>query len=430
MLDKLQKKLTNVNLFFALMQMDRRIGTDLKAEKEKQNKNIRKLVRKAYEIPFYRERFKKAGVRPEDIRTSEDLAKLPLLTKDELRAWMKEEAAKPEHKDWYADTTSGSSGIPLTILLSPVEKAWMMANWFRVLLKAGYNPVTGKTMSRVNAHDEHHGEYDTFLQRLGILRRRYVNQYAPEQEVVDCINAYKPDLLYLNKTEFMRIALYCRNNGVKVWHPKFYAPVGEKTDDVARALFKEVFGENLIDSYGSAETGACMLRRPDSDEYVVHNDSFVVNLYDDENRLALEGKVVITPLFKTDMPLINYVIGDRAVSRMEDGIRFITRIEGRMNDFFRYETGEVTTFFEITPVIAHNTDILQIRFIQNDYKTIHVQIVQDMENSSRTKPEIEAHLTEQFLQVMKHPFHFEYEWMDCIPPDPNGKLRMIVCNVK
>ena len=57
-----------------------------------QDKRVRKLVKRAYEIPFYRKRFDEAGVKPEDIRTGDDLSKLPLLTKDELRAWMNEEA--------------------------------------------------------------------------------------------------------------------------------------------------------------------------------------------------------------------------------------------------------------------------------------------------------------------------------------------------
>ena len=30
----------------------------------------------------------------------------------------------------------------------------------------------------------------------------------------------------------------------------------------------------------------------------------------------------------------------------------------------------------------------------------------------------------------KHPFEIVYEWMDSIPPDKNGKLRMIVCKVQ
>lgn len=430
MLDKYKKKLKNVYLFIALMQMDKKIDNDLKKQKEKQNKNLQKLIKAAYKHPFYRKRFKKAGVKPSDIKTAEDLAKLPLLTKDEVRAWMMKEAEKPGREYWYQDTTSGSSGKPLMILLSPWEKSCMLANWYRVLMKAGYNPLFGRMMTRVNAHDEHHGKYDTVLQRFGLMRREYVNQYEPEPDVIKTINKARPDLLYMNKTEFMRIALYAQKNHVKVWHPKFYIPISEKTDDAARKLFKEVLGPNLVDSYGSAETGACMLRLPNSDEYLVHNDSFVVNLVDDKGDLADEGKVVVTPLFKTDLPLINYVLGDEATSRTEDGIRFITSVKGRSNDFFRYRTGEVTTFFEITPVIAHSTDVQQIRFIQNDYDNIHVQIVRDTENSKLSEAEIEESLTKQFNEVMKHPMNFEFEWMNSIPPDPNGKLRMIVCNIK
>ncbi len=430
MFEEIQKKMMNVNLFLALMQMDKKIGADLKKEKQKQNAHINQLMKKAYEIPFYRKRFDQAGVNPKDIKTSEDLVKLPPLTKDELRVWMEEEAAKPEHKGWYADTTSGSSGIPLTVVMSPKEKAWMMANWFRVLMKAGYNPVFGKMMTRINAHEDKHKDYDTFLQRLGFMRRKYVNQFGSEEEVIKAINDYHPDMLYLNHSEFMRIALYSRDHGIKVWHPKFYAPVGEKTDDAARALFMEVFGENLVDSYGSAETGACLLRVPGSDEYVVHNDYYAVNIYDEQNQLAKEGKIVITPLFKTDMPIINYVIGDSAESRVEDGIRFITNIKGRINDVFKYRDGTVTTFFEVTPLITHNRDIIQIRFIQESYDLVHVQAVQDREKSIKSKEEIEKELTEKFLEVMKHPVKFEFEWMNAIPPDPNGKLRMIVCNIK
>ena len=36
MFEEIQKKMTNVNLFLALMQMDKKIGTDLKKEKQKQ----------------------------------------------------------------------------------------------------------------------------------------------------------------------------------------------------------------------------------------------------------------------------------------------------------------------------------------------------------------------------------------------------------
>ena len=90
MFEKLERKLVNVLLFFDLFKMKTKIPKDFTKVMRIQDKRVRKLVKKAYKIPFYKERFDRAGVRPEDIRTGDDLSKLPLLTKDELRAWMNE----------------------------------------------------------------------------------------------------------------------------------------------------------------------------------------------------------------------------------------------------------------------------------------------------------------------------------------------------
>lgn len=101
-----------------------------------------------------------------------------------------------------------------------------------------------------------------------------------------------------------------------------------------------------------------------------------------------------------------------------------------MNDFFRYETGEVTTFFEIAPIIAHCEDILQMRFIQETYHKIHIQCVHNKAESKLSKEEVEKDMTAKLNAKFKHPFDIVYEWMDSIPPDKNGKLRMIVCKVQ
>ena len=172
-----------------------------------------------------------------------------------------------------------------------------------------------------------------------------------------------------------------------------------------------------------------MVRLPGRNYYVIHNDSFVVNVVDDEGKSASEGRIVITPLYKTDLPLINYSIGDKANCRMKDGVRFVTNVQGRMNDYFYYRTGEVTSFFEVTPVIAHCPDILQIRFIEETYDLIRVQIVRD-DKAKMSRREIEEYLEKNLNRIFKHPFSFTFDWMDSIPPDKNGKLRMIVCNVE
>ncbi len=428
MLENVQKKLMNGYILADLPKMAHRIPKNFSKVMQLQNERVRKLAECAYRIDFYKERFDRAGVKPEDIRSGDDLTKLPVLTKNELREWMGSLKDQPRYKDWICDTTSGSTGKPVSVLFSPREKAYMKANWYRVMLCCGYNPLTGKMMSRINMHDVNPGGPDTFLQNVGLFRHEFVDQYAPEEEVIDRINAYEPDWLYMNKTELMRLVLYAKRTGKLIFHPKFYDPISEKVTENDRALFIEQLGPGIIDSYGTAETGACMLRLPGKDYYAVHNDSFVVNVIDDEGKMARRGRVIITPLFKTDLPLINYEVGDRAVMRTSQGVHFITEVEGRLNDYFRYEDGRVTSFFEVTPVIAHCPDILQIRFIQKSWDLIHVQIVRD-QDAKMTQAELEDYLVTSLNRIFKKPFSFEFEWMQVIPPDPNGKLRMIVCEI-
>ena len=59
---------------------------------ELQLERLRHLVGYVYDrIPFYKESFDQAGVKPEDIKSLEDLQKLPFTTKQDLRAARSEE---------------------------------------------------------------------------------------------------------------------------------------------------------------------------------------------------------------------------------------------------------------------------------------------------------------------------------------------------
>ena len=83
---KLQRKLLNVYIFiYLIFKLNKKYPNNYDAMIKLQNKRIKKLMKRAYEIPFYKKRFDEASVTPDDINCAEDLAKLPVLTKDELR---------------------------------------------------------------------------------------------------------------------------------------------------------------------------------------------------------------------------------------------------------------------------------------------------------------------------------------------------------
>ena len=63
MFEKIQKKASNILIFLDLAKMRKHYTKDFSPAMRMQEKRLRRLVRKAYKIPFYRERFDKAGVK-------------------------------------------------------------------------------------------------------------------------------------------------------------------------------------------------------------------------------------------------------------------------------------------------------------------------------------------------------------------------------
>lgn len=432
----IMKKLTNVNTLWYLLKLDRTMSENPVKSKKTQNKNVHKLMKKAYEIPFYRERFDKCHLTPDDFHCSEDLAKFPVLTKDELRVWMKElYDANPQTRDsWDATSTSGSTGVPLRLYQSQREHACANASWIRILMSFGYNPFFGKMVSFESSYRTEKKKRDSFVQRFGILQRRILSEKRcvgdGTREVIRELNEYAPDLICLRKNCIVRIALYAQQHNIAVKQPKWYIPVSEMVDEVTRNILEKTFGPGLVDAYGSDETGSCIIKRPGNDYYDICNDTHVVNIYDKDGNLADEGRVIITPLYKTDFPIINYDIGDMASSYTRKGIRYVTKIHGRLNDMVKHEKGEDTSVLELRKIPNGITGIAQFRYVQESYHDLRVELVRDPQDTSCSDEEISSFFLERLTQLYGDEFRIRIEWLDVIPPDPNGKLRCFVCNVK
>lgn len=87
------------------------------SEKDKealQLERLQKAVKRAYEsVPYYKKRFDELGVKPEDIKTLEDIEKLPFTTKDDLRdAYPFGMFAVPRKEIVEVHTSSGTTGKP------------------------------------------------------------------------------------------------------------------------------------------------------------------------------------------------------------------------------------------------------------------------------------------------------------------------------
>ena len=433
---QIQKKLMNVTTFFYLMRLEKNFNRNRQKLKARQNKNIRRLMKAAWKIPFYRKRFEESNLRPEDFKCSEDLVRFPVLTKAELREWMRElYEQNPGKRDlWDATSTSGSSGIPLKLYQSQREHAIANASWIRILMSFGYDPFFGKMISFESSYRDTKTRRDSVVQKLGILQRRILSEKRCTDDGMDDVirelNEYRPDLICLRKNCIVRLALYAQEHNLPVHKPKWYIPVSEMVDEMTENILAKTFGAGLVDAYGCDETGSCVVKYPGRKYYDICNDTHVVNIYDEQNHLADNGRMILTPLYKTDFPIINYDVGDLASSFTCEGIRYITKIHGRLNDMIRHEDGSESSVLELRKIPNGITGIVQFRYVQESFHDLRVELVRDPKDHTYTDSQIEEFFKKQIEQLYGDEFRISVTWMDVIPPDPNGKLRCFVCNVQ
>lgn len=113
-----------------------------------QEEKLRAVVSRVFEgpVPFFRRKLEASGIGPDDVKTLEDLARVPRTVKQELRS---SEAASPPLGDYRGapaeasvrlSTSTGTTGRPTIILFTPHDLAVEHDAAGRMFRRQGYRP--------------------------------------------------------------------------------------------------------------------------------------------------------------------------------------------------------------------------------------------------------------------------------------------------
>jgi phenylacetate-CoA ligase len=95
------------------------------------NEQVARLIRHAYtNVPYYHEVMRNARLQPDDVRTVADLSKLPVLTKETVRANAQRLRARGVNtRSLHRKYTSGTTGTSLAVLLpgETIAFQWALA---------------------------------------------------------------------------------------------------------------------------------------------------------------------------------------------------------------------------------------------------------------------------------------------------------------
>jgi phenylacetate-CoA ligase len=320
-----------------------------------QDMRLRRIVRHAYDaVPHYRKLFDAAGLSPGDVRTMEDLPKIPVTRKEDLLNLPTEQrAARGANVEaCVVHMTSGSTGMPFRTCFSVQEKTFGILSDLRALLRNGLR-FTDRTLMAIDPRDAHIRRF--WFQRMGILRREYLDILADRGTNLNRILAGGFEVLRGLTSELVLTASEILDRGLQGPRPRIVTTGAELLDPTKRRLIRQAFQTDPTDLYGAMECGYIAWQCPERSGYHVNADLMAVEIIRNglPCRPGEEGEVVVTPFLARTMPLLRYSLGDLAVvsdKRCPCGcaLPMIEGIRGRTVDCIQAPSGEWISPYRFT----------------------------------------------------------------------------------
>ncbi|WP_030815231.1 phenylacetate--CoA ligase PaaK [Streptomyces sp. NRRL F-2799] len=308
-----------------------------------QLERLRASLRHAYaHVPFYRESFDKAGVRPEDCRSLADLAHFPFTTKADLRAnYPYGMFAVPRERVRRLHASSGTTGLPTVVGYTDNDlSVWadMVARSIRaaggrpgdvVHVAYGYGLFTGG----LGAHYGAERLGCTVVPASGGMTSRQVRLI---QDLGPGVIMVTPSYMLTLLDEFERQGVDPRSTSLRVG--VFGA---EPWTESMRREIEERFAIDAVDIYGLSEVigpGVAQECLETKDGLHVWEDHFYPEVVDPLTGDVLpegeRGELVFTSLTKEAMPIVRYRTRD--LTRLLPGtarvFRRMEKITGRSDD--------------------------------------------------------------------------------------------------
>ena len=278
--------------------------------------------------PFYRRTFAAAGFAPEQLRTFDDVRRIPFLTREE---WMASQEAHPPFGELPVvgaegsirlHTTSGTSGrTPLRALDSRKDWAWSAEMWCYALWGAGVRPhdvgyVAFGYGSFIGFWGLHNG-----LEKIGALTIPGGAQTTAVR--VRQILDFDVTVVASTPTYALRMAQEAADLGLDLKGSKVHTVIlsGEPAGSIpeTKALVEELWGAKAYDTAGMTEVSTIFMFEPADQPGGCHviEDHFIEQVVDpttgEELPYGEQGERVCTSFGRGTIPLLRYRTADLVV---------------------------------------------------------------------------------------------------------------------
>ncbi len=393
---------------------------------------VQAVLHHAFEhVPLYRRRYVDVGLTPADVRSPEDLRFLPPLEKADLRDRWDELQAAGNRTRLVERKTSGSTGIPVVVWVSPEARdEWSAARiralrWWNV--EVGDRCLTlfsrqARTKSRLVKQFLFANvlEYSAADLSEDTLQRIVCRLADPSVHV---LVSYPSTLAYLAGS-------LEATTTVRSWGLRAVLTTGELLHGDVRALIRRVFRCPVVNEYGTSETGHVAAECPYGRMHIAA-ENVLVEIDRSRDQVGGEGEILLTDLTNFVMPLIRYRVGDLGSvgepCPCGRGLPVLTVSAGRREDLVVLPDGrrmDSGVFDIIVDELGRRGVALkQFQVVQHAVDRFEVVLAGSYPDG------VPSAVAERIIRALEAPVTVEVRMVPAIPPEPTGKRRRFTSHV-
>ncbi len=417
-----------------------------------QNYQMRKLVDHAFHnSKFFHKFYTDYGIKEKDIQQLK-VTDLPIMTKQHIienkndiytdrklnYRIVDDLIYKPDSKPFFkknylAVVSSGSSGVPTSIVYSRSEWQKILGHLFLTSqavkpkntkkIKVAALVLTPKSTARINT-------------ALSVIRSIKSDKYNIKEisalhsleEIVHILNEFQPDQVLGYSGLFLSLVPFQMSGKLNI-SPVYVGLGGEQLTPTNQLLIENTFKTKVMNSYGSSECMFIGAKHTDSEYFDMFPQCSILEILDENNQHVKPGEigtVVATNFTNYTQPFIRYKIGDKAEfalnERNEPCIKRIVSREYKPIYFTSNDSQEAS----FHPYVLYDT-LLMIPEVQNSQiilskNKVRAYMVATDEGAATAERTFKKFLVEGKLDKT---VEFDIERVDRILPDSNGKIPVI-----
>lgn len=411
--------------------------------REEQSRALRRLIQHAWtHVPFYRQWLRDAGALPGDIRTVDDLRKLPILGKHELEdRWQELTDPGAWTRDGLTISSSGTTGRPhryrydaqaLFDALAAGRRQRLVLQHF-VKREAGYREAVIHRAGSVSWQLRAFWEQRLIVPRQVELQRLLLTPDRPFPELLEQLNQFQPAVIRGYGSHLGALLRWIYEQDLPFHKPATVVYGADTMSPADRQLIEQEMGIPVLSTYQAGEALRIGFECEFRNGFHLCLDQVDVRVVDGHGRdvePGQTGEIVISNLTNRATVILNYRLGDMGVLAQQPcpcgrTLPLLQSLAGRAEDLILRPDGSVVHALSLLSALQAVPGVQQVQIVQEELERFRLRIVKrhgmDLDELAlrRCVWELAGPAAEVVIECVAQ-----------LEPGPSGKVQAVISHLR